>query len=50
MTPADDEVVPRSHRNRRHDLGGDPMHPPHLHPTLTPLPAPAEECHRGVDE
>ncbi len=50
MTPDDDQVIPRSHPNQRRDLASRPTHAPHLHPTLAPLPAPAEECHRGVDE
>ena len=54
MTPDDHNVVPRAHShahpNRRYDISGEPTHAPHLHPTLTPLPAPAESCHRGVDE
>ena len=56
MTPDDQDIVPRAHTqghahpNRRFDVSGGPTHAPHLHPTLTPLPAPAESCHRGVDE
>ena len=50
MTPDDNEVIPRQHPNRRHDLASRPTRSPHPHQTLAPLPAPAEECHRGVDE
>ena len=50
MNPDGDQVVPRPHPNRRHDLGESKTHAPHLHPSLAPLPAPAEACNRGVNE
>ncbi len=52
MNPDDTEVVPRTHThaNRRADHADRPPHAPHLHPSMAPLPTPAESCHRGVDE
>ncbi len=50
MTTEDGEILPRRPANPRYDLAANPIPAPHLHPSFAPLPAPAAECHRGVDE
>jgi len=50
MNLGDGDIIARS-PTPRFDLGRSGAIPaPHFHPSLAPLPAPAEECHRGVDE